>query len=75
MLLIMINLIHLAFLIKNARKIQGVLQPSESKTEHDSPALSTVVSYTGHGGYFLFEITIQAPEATKLKSVTFFFFF
>lgn len=52
-----------------------MLQPSESKTEHDGPALSTVVSYTGHGGYFLFEITIQAPEATKLKSATSFIFF
>lgn len=30
------------------REGQRVLQPSESQTEHDVPALSTVISYTGH---------------------------
>lgn len=54
------------------REGQRVLQPSESQTEHDVPALSTVISYTGLEGFFLFELTVQPPEATKLKSVAIF---
>lgn len=49
---------------------QGVLQASESKTEQDVPALLTVISYTGHEGYFLFQITIQK----KIKFSHFFHF-
>lgn len=62
MLLIM-TLLHLtSFLLSDEERKegQGVLQPSETKTEHDVPALSTVFLYTGHGGCFLFKITIQA---------------
>lgn len=77
MLLIM-TLLHLTSfgLSDEERKEgQGVLQPSESKIEHDVPALSTVILYTGHGGCFLFEFAIQAREATKLKSAAFVIFF
>lgn len=76
MLLIMI-LLHLnSFGLSDVERKegQGVPQLSESKTKHDVPALSTVFSYTGHEGYFLFEIAIQAPEATKLKSAASFVF-
>lgn len=44
------------------REGQRVLQPSESQTEHSVPALSTVISYTGLEVFFLFELTVQAPE-------------
>lgn len=36
-----------------------MLQPSESKPQHDAPAPLKLISYTGREGCFLFEITTQ----------------
>lgn len=71
-MLLRMTLLHLnSFGLSDERKEgQGFPRASESKTEHDVPALSTVISHTGHQGYFPLEITLQAPEATKLKSAT-----
>lgn len=63
MLLIMI-LLHLNSSDEEREEGQGVLQPSETKAQHDVPAHS--FSCPGHGGFLLL-FTTQAPEATKVN--------